>query len=85
MTERVAKLLGNRMGVGCDQVDGVECAELGGIRITLEERAAQIAAKLAAGVHLPQPAALQNSGRRRTPPETGAARPNRLGEGWQLN
>jgi hypothetical protein len=36
-------------------------------RITLEERAAQIAAKLAAGVRLPPPEVMRNSGRRRTP------------------
>jgi len=36
-------------------------------RITLEERAAQIAAKLEAGVRRPPADALRNSGRRRTP------------------
>ena len=36
-------------------------------RITLEERAAQIAAKLAAGVRLPPPELMRNSGNRRTP------------------
>jgi hypothetical protein len=36
-------------------------------RITLEERAAQIVAKLAAGVRLPPPEVMRNSGRRRTP------------------
>jgi len=36
-------------------------------RITLEDRAAQIAAKLAAGLRLPPPESMRNSGRRRTP------------------
>ena len=36
-------------------------------RITPEERAAQIASKLASGVRLPSPEAMRNSGRRRTP------------------
>ena len=36
-------------------------------RITLEQRAAQIAAKLAEGVARPSPEALRNKGLRRTP------------------
>jgi hypothetical protein len=36
-------------------------------RITLEQRAAQIARKLADGVARPSPEALRNKGRRRTP------------------
>ena len=36
-------------------------------RITLEQRAAQIAAKLAKGVVRPLPEALRNKGRRRVP------------------
>ena len=36
-------------------------------RITLEQRWAEISAKLAAGVGLPPPELMRNSGRRRTP------------------
>lgn len=36
-------------------------------RITPEQRWAEISAKLAAGVRLPPPEELRNSGRRRTP------------------